>query len=90
MIGDGIFSGCTSLKTVIIPDTVIAVQDTAFNGCTLLVEILYCGTEQQWKAANLSGYTAFKGLTIYFYSEQEKYDGKAYWHYDEQGKPVKW
>ena len=89
-IGTGVFKNCTSLKTIIIPSTIIAVDVTAFNGCSALTDVLFNGTESEWKAALLSANAAFKNLNVYFYSEQEKYDGKGYWHYNTQGQPVKW
>ena len=38
-IGDGAFSGCTSLVSVCIPNTVTAIGNGAFNGCTSLVSV---------------------------------------------------
>ena len=39
-IGDKAFSGCKSLKTVIIPDTITSIGKNAFSDCTNLEKIL--------------------------------------------------
>ena len=38
-IGAAAFSGCTSLKTVILPESLISIDTLAFEGCTSLEEI---------------------------------------------------
>lgn len=45
VISDGAFSGCTSLMSVTIPDTVASIASYAFEGCTLLT--IYCEAESK-------------------------------------------
>ena len=42
------FGGCTSLISVMIPKTVTNISTGAFNGCTMLRDIYYEGTFQEW------------------------------------------
>ena len=39
VIGSNAFANCTSLKTVVIPDSVTRIGDLAFNGCTFLKNV---------------------------------------------------
>lgn len=43
------FSNCSKLKEVVIPNTVISIDDYAFRNCTALTKINYNGTVEQWK-----------------------------------------
>ena len=36
---DGVFQGCTGLKTIVIPDKVVTVNRDTFNGCTSLEKV---------------------------------------------------
>ena len=38
-IGDGAFTSCTGLTSVVIPDNVTSIRSYAFNGCTALTEV---------------------------------------------------
>ena len=40
-IGDGAFSGCSSLTEITIPDSVTSIGERAFSGCSGLTEINY-------------------------------------------------
>ena len=57
-IGEGTFSGCTSLTTVTIPAYVTSVEANAFSGCTSLSEITIPST-----VTSIDN-TAFAGLTV--------------------------
>ena len=57
-IGEGTFSGCTSLTTVTIPAYVTSIEANAFSGCTSLSEITIPST-----VTSIDD-TAFAGLTI--------------------------
>ena len=39
---------CSSLTSIIIPDSVISINQYAFAYCTSLTTINYLGTEEQW------------------------------------------
>lgn len=43
------FEGCESLIKVEIPSSLTKIGVRAFGKCTSLAEVIYCGTEQQWK-----------------------------------------
>lgn len=44
------FRDNTELTGVLIPDTVTAIGDNAFAGCTGLVNVYFTGTQEQWNA----------------------------------------
>ena len=46
-IHDGVFNGCGSLTSIVIPDSVIYI-DSAFYLCTELKTIYYTGTKTEW------------------------------------------
>ncbi|MDE7440494.1 MAG: leucine-rich repeat domain-containing protein [Clostridia bacterium] len=43
-----VFTGCTSLKSITIPDSVTEIGDFAFNFCSNLSVVNYKGTKEQW------------------------------------------
>jgi hypothetical protein len=50
IISTYVFSGCTSLKSIIIPNTITAIGAYAFDGCNSLISIKYLGAETEWNA----------------------------------------
>ena len=53
-IGDEAFCFCTSLTSITIPDSVTTIGDYAFSSCNGLTDVYYGGTEEQWKAIEIS------------------------------------
>ena len=52
------FYNCTSLTSVVIPNSVTSIGDDAFYYCTSLTSVYYTGTIDQWVQIEFSGYTA--------------------------------
>ena len=49
-IGEGAFSGCTNLCSVVIPATVETIEADAFSNSANLSDIYYKGSEEEWNA----------------------------------------
>ena len=49
-IGDGAFTNCMLLTSVMVPTSVKKVGTQAFVGCLSLADVYYAGTEKQWNA----------------------------------------
>ncbi|MEE0265345.1 MAG: leucine-rich repeat protein [Acutalibacteraceae bacterium] len=47
-IGDSVFSYCSSLTNIIIPDTVNYIGDYSFEYCENLTDVYYTGNENKW------------------------------------------
>lgn len=72
------FSG--EINNLIIPASVVKIEEYAFSYLTLN-RILFCGTEEQWNNPdNLSFWDA------YIYSENTPEESGYFWHYDTDGK----
>jgi hypothetical protein len=44
------FDGCSNLRTILLPHTVLEIRQYAFTGCNCLSEIHYAGTRNDWDA----------------------------------------
>jgi hypothetical protein len=68
-IGDGAFSGCTSLKRVTIPDSVKSIGDRAFSFCTSLTSVTISnsvtsiGADAFWNCPSLTSVTIPDSVT---------------------------
>ena len=69
-IGNKAFSGCTSLISVTISDSVTTIGSYAFYDCSRLTTVNYRGTQEQWGQINIdSDNSNLTGATInYNYS----------------------
>ena len=93
------FQNCRWLTSITIPNSVSVIDDLAFDGCSSLKNIYYCGTEEQWHQIwiSTSENYFFENATRYYYSETYPFEGEGalthenYWHYAEDGiTPIIW
>ncbi|MCI7095206.1 MAG: leucine-rich repeat domain-containing protein, partial [Clostridiales bacterium] len=92
-IGNYAFEECTSLTEIVIPATVKELGSGVFSRCENLTSIYYEGASQQWNAlvaVNDATIGMSSSTTVYFYSETEPTGSGNYWHFDGNGKPLKW
>lgn len=54
LIGDTTFINCSKLVSVAIPKSVTKIGSAAFYNCNSFKEVLYSGTEAEWKAIEIS------------------------------------
>ena len=57
-IGGSSFSGCSSLTTITIPNSVTSIEAFAFNSCTGLTSVYYAGDIAQWCGIGFTGNTS--------------------------------
>ena len=56
-IGDGVFYGCTSLRSMTIPASVTSIGDNAFSGCKSLNSIYFVGNAPRRVGASAFSWT---------------------------------
>lgn len=96
------FTKFEQLESVILPTSIKKVRKNAFEGCTKLTIVYYCGTAQEWEGVELVGTEVIKdketvdfipnlleSCTVYFYSEEEPTSAGNYWHFVDS-KPIAW
>ena len=76
-----------------LPDSLTAIDNSAFYDCDSIEKVYYGGTEEQWWALENDGNIYYDDL--YFYSEtypfENSFDEGQYWHYADDGvTPVIW
>ena len=105
IIGSGAFANCSNLDSVtlidtgviyagafakikadylIIPESVVKVGQNIFNDTGKT--IYYEGTQKKWE--NVADWQ--EDTCVYFYSEEKPSTEGMFWHYESNGKPVKW
>ncbi len=89
-IGSFAFSGRDGLISIIIPTSITSIGKRAFEYCSSLTAIYYCGTEEEWSEIEISsGNNVLNAATKYFYSESEPTEEGNFWHYVD-GEPTIW
>ena len=76
VIEEEAFANNVSMRYVVIPASVTRIGDGAFSGCSNLVGVKFCGSEEQWKnlMANLGTYNVpLLSAMVYFT------DPRGYW-----------
>lgn len=53
-IGKYAFDGCSSLTSIVIPDSVTSIGEDAFFKCSNLETVYYTGTKEEWNALSIS------------------------------------
>ncbi len=88
------FSDCTSLTSIVIPDSVSRIGDGAFYNCKNLTSVYYTGTAGRWKATFIGNDNSkLTNATRYYYIENAEdvpNDGGNYWHYNANGEIAVW
>ena len=93
-IGENAFYMCSGIKTIIVNKNLKTVGGFSFYSSEFSSPpvIYYEGKKADWAKIDF-GYTFDTLANIdytYFYSEDEPTYSGRFWHYDEDGKPVKW
>ena len=84
------FRSCNNMRYIVIGAALTSVGEDAFLGCSLLDEVYYMGTAEQWQGISIeNGNNNLKSALIYFYSETEPSEEGNWWHYVD-GVPVVW
>ena len=61
------FSGCSSLKNVILPESLTIINYGAFEDSKLLENVYFMGSEHQWKEISISSHNdPLNKANIYF------------------------
>jgi hypothetical protein len=63
-MGEGVFRGCSSLKSIVLPDNISLIGGSAFSGCTSLETIVLPSSLSVTENSMFSGCTSLKTVTI--------------------------
>ena len=93
-LGEDAFYMCSGIKTIIVNKNLKTVARGAFYSSAYLSRpvIYYEGTEADWAKIDFEYPSDILANSDYtcFYSETKPSGEGKFWHYDEDGKPVKW
>lgn len=74
-----------------LPTTLRSVSARAFNYCSSLQSVFYCGTDTQWNNISIASYDSpLTNANRYYYSEVSPATSGDYWHYAEDGTIEIW
>ena len=95
VIGEDAFYNCQNLEYIVIGEGVTSIEIFAFEYCGDLESVYYKGTAEDWEDILIESYgnSYIVNATKYYYIENQEdlpTDGGNYWHYDENGLPIKW
>ncbi len=87
-IGNSAFSGCSSLTSITIPESVTSIGNSAFYYCSSLNTVYYGDTQERWNRITINPYNSnLINATRYYYSATNPFEGENavtsgnYWHY---------
>ena len=63
-IGNGAFSGCSNLASIIIPNSVTSIETSAFDGCTSLTGVTIPSSVTSIERFAFDGCTSLTGITV--------------------------
>lgn len=86
-IGAYAFSDCSSLKTLVIPESVRKIGENVTMDFSN--DIFYKGTSEQWDKIDKKDAFIYQNPTVYFYSAEQPENEDNYWHYVD-GVITKW
>jgi hypothetical protein len=73
IIAYGVFSTCSRLSSITIPDSVTSIGNRAFESCSSLDDVYYTGTEEEWAAITIGSYNSYlTSATIHYNYVPEK------------------
>ena len=88
------FECCESLSNLILPNTVLRIGSSCFNGCSNLKYIFYCDSYDKWTSIENECYEIEEIVCCYSETAQtvENYieTKKLLWSYDDNGAPELW
>ena len=80
----GSFSGLTQIEGVIFNANISEIERYAFDGCTALNDLYYCGSEQQWNNKTIGGNNSpLTNASQHFFHEDDEYNCVVTITYDE-------
>ena len=89
-----VFDDYSMLESIVLPVNVYIVNDACLGKCESLASVYYLGDPETWNKKNMSYYVP-ESSTVYYFSEgtpdgEQLEQSQNYWHYDDDGEPVKW
>jgi hypothetical protein len=91
------FQNCRSLKSIVLPRSVVHIGDQALGGTTDLNAVYYEGTREDFLRIDITrasnpdvNINDEENFCVYFYSEVQPTEEGLFWYYDQNGKPVIW
>ncbi|MCD8201848.1 MAG: leucine-rich repeat domain-containing protein [Clostridia bacterium] len=82
-IGRHAFLNCKQISSVVIPVSMVSIDEGAFEGCSGIVVVYYKGTEEEWSKIRIEkkGNENLLGAELLFYSKEKPTKPGKFWHY---------